>query len=145
MGSSKFLYDFTSTRTINLYDIQGNKVTFTLPSNNNEDGMVIVTVSNGKHEVKGEITSDKFKCALAEMVMFQRENVLSTIMEDNEDKTCFTLDQYYIDDDFEDHFRICNARYGSVDSAIYKDLNFLDIEDVNSIIQEGGIFSASSK
>ncbi len=145
INSSKTLYDLTKTGIITLDNIQGNKVTFTLPGNNNENGMVLVTVSNGKHEEKGEIPGDKFKSSLTTTMMKPGGNALSTIEEDDEDETGFSFDGHYIDDTFDDYIRICNTQYGSVDSAIDEALNVLDVDDVNSIIQEGGIFSVSSK
>lgn len=145
INSPEAMNEYSKTGLITLDNIQGNKVTFTLPGNNNENGMVLVTVSNGKHEEKGEIPGDKFKSSLTTTMMKPGGNALSTIEEDDEDETGFSFDGHYIDDTFDDYIRICNTQYGSVDSAIDEALNVLDVDDVNSIIQEGGIFSVSSK
>ncbi|MCW2473323.1 hypothetical protein [Candidatus Symbiopectobacterium sp. NZEC151] len=145
INSSEAMHEFTSTGTIALNDIQGCKVTFTLPGNNNENGMVIVTVSKGKHEEKGEVPSDKFKSSLATTMMRRGANTSSTIVKDNGEDTCFAFDDHYIDDNVEDYISTLNIQYDPVDSAIDEALGFLDIQDVNNIIQEGGIFSVSSK
>lgn len=144
INSSEAMYECTRTGIITLDDIQGNKVTFTLPSENNEKGTVIVRVSDGRQEAKGEIPGDRFKFLLSTL-MRQETSALSSIAEKNEGETEFEFDDQYIDDNSEDYMRIHNKLYSSVDGLIDEALDSLDVEDVNSIIKEGGIFSVSSK
>ncbi len=144
INSSEAMYECTRTGVIALDDIQGNKVTFNLPSNNNEKGTVIVRVSDGKQEAKGEIPGDKFKFLLATL-MRQGTSALDSIAEENESEAGFEFDDQYIDDNSEDYMHIHNKLYASVDSLLDEALDSLDVEDVNDIIKEGGVFSVSSK
>ncbi|MGK2889414.1 MAG: hypothetical protein ACSLEN_10790 [Candidatus Malihini olakiniferum] len=80
INSSEAIYKFSITGFIALDDIQGNKVTFTLPGNNHENGMVVVTVSNGRGEAKREIPGDKFKFSLLVLAK-QRSSAFSAIAE----------------------------------------------------------------
>lgn len=143
--SPEILFDFTKTGVITLDNIQGNKVTFTLPGSNNANGMVLLTVSNGKYEEEGEIPGVNFNYLLTAMRRTSGENALNSIEVYNEDETGLSLGYHYIDDTFDDYSSIFKTRYASADSAIGEAPNVLDVEDINSIIQEGGIFSISSR
>ncbi|WP_440867652.1 hypothetical protein [Symbiopectobacterium purcellii] len=136
INSPEAMNECSKTGIITLDDIQGNKVTFTLPGKNNENGMVTVTVSKGKNMVTGEIPGDRFKVIVATQWK-QDADALNTIDEDNaidvesDDSDNYYYNYHHYDGDVSTHFKTLgasNTRFADLDSDIVKNMYLQDIE-----------------
>lgn len=153
INSPEAMNECSKTGVITLDDIHGNKVTFTLPGNNNENGMVTVTVSKGKNMATGEIPGDKFKFPVTTqwkqdpdaLNTIDEDNVIDIESDDDSDDYYYDYNYHRYDGDVSNHFKtlcVSNTRFADLDSDIVKNMYLQDIEaEMSDIIREGGIFS----